>query len=136
MLRWTTEEGKDWHRLLPYVLFAYREVPQASTGFSPFELVYGRQMRGPLDVICETWEGERLSGENVITNVLTMRERLEALVGLVGENMKKANDNKKKWYDQHAREWELEVGSKVLVLPPTSTSKLKAQWQGPYSVVA
>ena len=35
-----TKEGKDWDKLLPYVLFAYREVPQASTGFSPFELIY------------------------------------------------------------------------------------------------
>jgi len=34
------EEGKDWDKLLPYLLFAYREVPQSSTGFSPFEL-YG-----------------------------------------------------------------------------------------------
>ena len=30
-------ESKDWDKLLPYLLFAYREVPQASTGFSPFE---------------------------------------------------------------------------------------------------
>ena len=43
------DEGKNWDQLLPYLLFAYREVPQASTGFSPFELVYGRQVRGPLD---------------------------------------------------------------------------------------
>ena len=35
-----TKEEKDWDRLLPYVLFAYHEVPQASTGFSPFELLY------------------------------------------------------------------------------------------------
>lgn len=49
MLRKTAdEEGKDWDRLLPYVLFAYREVPQESTGFSPFELLYGREVRGPL----------------------------------------------------------------------------------------
>jgi len=27
-------DGKDWDKLLPYLLFAYREVPQASTGFS------------------------------------------------------------------------------------------------------
>ena len=27
------DEGKDWDKLLPYILFAYREVPQASTGF-------------------------------------------------------------------------------------------------------
>lgn len=29
-----TTEGKDWDKLIPYLLFAYREVPQASTGFS------------------------------------------------------------------------------------------------------
>ena len=55
MLRKTVkEEGKDWDKLLPYVLFAYRELPQTSTGFSPFKLLYGRQMRGPLDVLRET----------------------------------------------------------------------------------
>ena len=43
--------GKDWDKLLPYLLFAYREVPQASTGFSPFELLYGRAVRGPLDIL-------------------------------------------------------------------------------------
>lgn len=48
------KEGKDWDKLLPYLLFAYREVPQASTGFSPFELLYGRAVRGPLDMIRET----------------------------------------------------------------------------------
>lgn len=45
------KEGKDWDKLLPYLLFAYREMPQASTGFSPFELLYGRAIRGPLDII-------------------------------------------------------------------------------------
>ena len=43
-------KGKDWDRLIPYLLFAYREIPQASTGFTPFELVFGRHVRGPLDV--------------------------------------------------------------------------------------
>ena len=104
-MRRTNEEGKDWHKLLPYILFAYWKVPQVTTGFLPFELVYSRQVRGLLDIIREKWEGERLSGENVITYVLTMRKRLEAMVGLIGKNMKKANDNQKKWY-----EWELEVG--------------------------
>ena len=56
MLRKLIEgEGRDWDKLVPYVLFAYREVPQASTGFSPFELVYGRDTRGPSDVIKEKW---------------------------------------------------------------------------------
>ena len=29
---------------------------QASTGFSPFELLYGRSVRGPLSVLKESWQ--------------------------------------------------------------------------------
>ncbi|KYO24745.1 hypothetical protein Y1Q_0011381 [Alligator mississippiensis] len=32
----------DWDEKLPHLLFAYWEVPQESTGFSPFELMFGR----------------------------------------------------------------------------------------------
>ncbi|XP_040262454.1 uncharacterized protein LOC120978250, partial [Bufo bufo] len=51
MLKSFTGAYKDWERFLPHLLFAYREVPQESTGFSPFELLYGRRVRGPLDLI-------------------------------------------------------------------------------------
>ena len=48
MLRkYATESGKEWDKLLPYLLFAYREIAQSSTGFSPFELLCGRSVRGP-----------------------------------------------------------------------------------------
>ena len=43
-------EKRDWNRMLPYVLFTYREVPQATVRFSPFDLLYRRDIRGPLDV--------------------------------------------------------------------------------------
>ena len=71
-----TKEGKDWDRLLPYVLFAYREVPQATTGFSPFELLYGRAVRGPLDILKETWEVEKESEESVVSYILSVQEKL------------------------------------------------------------
>ena len=38
--RLITGEGQEWRKFLPYILFAYREVPQASTGLSSFELLY------------------------------------------------------------------------------------------------
>ena len=47
------ERLKDWDRYLPAILFAYREVPQSSTGFSPFELLYGRTVRGPMQILKE-----------------------------------------------------------------------------------
>ena len=62
-------EGHEWHKLLPYVLFAYREVPQASTGFSPFELLYGRDVRGPLDVLKEGWIEPNPKEDDILTYV-------------------------------------------------------------------
>ncbi len=76
LLRKTASDGKDWDKLLPYLLFAYREVPQASTGFSPFELLYGRAVHGPLDVLKETWESDRRSTESVVSHVLSIREKM------------------------------------------------------------
>lgn len=40
----TVQDGKDWDLLIPHVLFAYREVPQSSRGFSLSELLYGREV--------------------------------------------------------------------------------------------
>ena len=65
-----TSEGKDWDKLVPYLLFAYREVPQASTGFSLFELLYGREVRGSLDVLKESWEASHKSDESMALCVL------------------------------------------------------------------
>ena len=137
MLRRTaTDEGKDWDKLIPYVLFAYREVPQSSTGFSPFELVYGRgAVRGPLDVLKETWESDSHSSESVVSYVLSVQERLAKMSALARENLQKAQKVQKRWYDKHARECEFSVGENVLVLLPTSTHKLLAKWMGPYPVV-
>ena len=128
------DEGKDWDRLLPYLLFAYREVPQASTEFSPFELVYGRRVRGPLDVLRETWTASKRSTDSVVSYVLTIQDRLAKLRGVVRENLESTQDTQKKWYDRHARDRQFAPGDRVLVLLPTSTNKLLASWCGPYSV--
>ncbi|GFN78018.1 Pol polyprotein [Plakobranchus ocellatus] len=43
----TGYKPSSWNVLLPAVLFAYREVQNASTGYSAFTLRYGRKVRGP-----------------------------------------------------------------------------------------
>ena len=55
------EQPCDWDRYLEAVLFAYREVPQASTGFSPFELLYRQTVRGPMQLLKELWTRENTS---------------------------------------------------------------------------
>ena len=135
MLRkFVQEYPKEWDKLLPYLLFAYREVPQESTGFSPFELLFGRHVRGPLDVMKDGWEEKENTGQDILTYVIEMRERLATMTELAQENLGKAQRRQKQWYDRKARNRELKEGQQVLVLLPTSQKKLQAAWQGPYNV--
>lgn len=43
-------ELSKWDVHLPYVIFVYREVPNETTGFTPFDPLYARHVRGPLDI--------------------------------------------------------------------------------------
>ena len=52
------DQPKQWHRLINPVLLVYREVPQESTGFSPFHLLYGRSVRRPGTILKELWTKE------------------------------------------------------------------------------
>ncbi len=80
------EDAKNWDKWLEPLLFAVREVPQASTGFSPFELLYGRQPRGVLDVLRETWEEVPSESKKEIQHVLDLRTKLHTLGQLSMEN--------------------------------------------------
>ena len=65
--KFASEQGKDWDKLVPYLLFTYCEVLQDSTEFSPFELLYGRDVRGPLDVLKETWVSDQKDSPDVVS---------------------------------------------------------------------
>jgi len=82
---------------LPYLVVAYREVPQESTGFSPFELLFGRHVRGPLDVIKESWEEKEDVGEDILTYIVKMREKLRIVTELAHQNLGKAQEKQKQW---------------------------------------
>ncbi|KAK2908410.1 hypothetical protein Q8A73_009483 [Channa argus] len=137
MLRkFVNDTGSDWDQWLPYLLFADWEVPQASTGFSPFKLMNGYKVRGPLLLLREIWEGDQgsMGPVNIESYVLRMRERLEKMSGLAKAHMVEAQQNHKTWYDRSARQRTFAPGQKVLVLLPTEDSKLVAKWQGPFEI--
>ena len=68
----------NWDRLLPCVLFAYRESPQETTGFAPFELVYGSLPRGPMSLVKDLWLQPSLQLDTISTYqyVADLRQRI------------------------------------------------------------
>ena len=52
------DQPKQRHRLINPALFAYREVPQDSTGLGPLQFLYGCSVRGPGTILKELWTKE------------------------------------------------------------------------------
>ncbi|XP_075779924.1 uncharacterized protein LOC142827821 [Pelodiscus sinensis] len=129
------QEPRDWDALLPALLFAIREVPQSSTGFSPFELLFGRHPRGILDIIRENWEEQGTRVQGSVQYVLNLREKLHRLGEFAKENLEQAQAKQARYYNQGAQLRVFDPGQRVLVLLPTPGSKLLAKWQGPFEIL-
>ena len=132
------EKDSEWDVLLPYLLFAYREVPQETTGFSPFELLYGRHVRGPLSIIRESWKESpetTVSSESVLSYIIKTRDKLEKIGEMAKRSEVKAKKMQKLYYDRKSSRRHLKPGQLVCVLLPTVANKLLAQWKGPFEII-
>ena len=124
---------KDWDEGVHLVLFAAREAVQESLGFSPFELVFGHTVRGPLKLLKEKWLTET-SSLNLLDYVSNFKERLYNACKLAQENLKSSQTKMKRWYDKDARNRVFKPGDKVLVFLPIPGHPLQARYFGPYEI--
>ena len=54
MLRkFVSDDPRSWDKMIDLLMFAFREIPCVTTGFSSFELMYGRTAKGTLQVLKE-----------------------------------------------------------------------------------
>ena len=134
--RLCSEQPRQWHRYIKPLLFAYREVPQESTGFSPFELLYGRAVRGPMAILKHLWtkEVDEPEVKNSYQYIFELREKLEDTLKLAHSELEKAQQKGKHYYDRKSKVRKFQSGEKVLVLLPTDHKKLLMQWKGPFEV--
>ena len=114
------------------VLLAYRATLHASSGMSPFYLLYGRnpQLPSQLDfqvpvtryLVMETEYGQQLAKE-------LKRARIVAKQNIG----KKQKEQKKTYYDQKSKEVELQVGD-LIMLKIEPRFKLDWSFKGPFVV--
>ena len=137
MLRaYCQDHQKDWPSGIPLLLFAVRESVQESLGFSPNELVFGHDVRGPLKLLKEKWlEESGRSEESLLEYASNLKEKLLDVTRLAADNLKVAQTHMKKWYDSKARTRNFETGEEVLVLLPSPNSPLSARYCGPYPIL-
>ena len=132
-----SQRPKDWDRYLIPTLFAIRELPSDRTGYSAFELLYGRQVRGPLAVLRDIWEDPKLSPNEKLTfqYVLDLKQTLEDSAALAASAADISVNKYKSYFDLKSQTRNFSPGDEVLILLPDSTKKLLMGWRGPYKVI-
>ena len=68
-------------------------------GYSPFQLLYGRDVRGMLDLMKEAWVSDKQPGREVTKYLQGLREKLMTMQTLANGNEKTA---KKRMRNTHS----------------------------------
>eukprot|EP00794_Sanderia_malayensis_P005005 gene5005-5664_t len=135
---YVSSHQKDWDKHIPLILFAYRVSPNATTGESPFYLLYGHEPRLPIDTTL------LIPDTNLSSSVAEHRERivrnLEEAQRIISSNTELAQQRMKLQYDKTSAPVRYDIGSKVWVYTPKSrkglSKKLSHNYHAPYCIVA
>ncbi|KAJ8050189.1 hypothetical protein HOLleu_03291 [Holothuria leucospilota] len=128
------DNERDWDEGIPFIMFAARESIQESLGFSPFELVFGHTVRGPLKLLKEKWLSDPGEDLHLLDYVSRFKDRLHGACELAQENLRHSQKKMKAWYDKTTVKRQFKPGDKVLVFLPVSGQPLQARFQGPYVI--
>lgn len=130
------KEKSRWRDYVRPLTHAYNCTKNEVTGFSPYELMFGRQPRLPVDIAfgLPVREGSTTSHSQYVRN---LRSYLRESYQLASDNAKKVADKNKKRFDMKIREATLSIGDRVLVrnLRFRSKHKLADRWESTIYVV-
>jgi hypothetical protein len=133
LAKFTGENNLDWPKWLPFVLLSYRTKVHSSTGFTPFELMFGRKMNG-----FDSWKAEE--GTNEADMILKRSQEIKALVEETHpkaiENIKKSKETQMKIQNnrENVTEEEIPIGKSVYMKTEGIHDKLHPKYKGPFKV--
>ena len=126
------QQQNNWDSSLDAAMFSYNTSYHEGTKISPYELIFGRKPRLP-SAFVEPRQG------------VTHREFLEDLINRLSylkknakENLQKAKESSKQYYDKRVKPLILDPGEYVYVLHETirtGSKKLTDQYEGPFEVI-
>lgn len=130
-------QHKTWDEILPYVTFAYNTATQETTRFTPFRLVYGRDVQSMLDAMIpydDTSQHEQLAPD--VEDYIQRAEEARQLARVHIRTQQCADARR---YNIHHRQVTYEPGDQVWVWTPIRrrglSEKLLSKYFGPYKVL-
>lgn len=98
LTKFCNEVDKEWDESVPFMLYAVRTAKNESLGYSPSELLFGYQIRGPLEILFKSLVNE-YETDNFSLYVENMIERIHKVREFAISNMEKAQSKMKDNFD-------------------------------------
>ena len=125
----------DWDERLGMVEYAYNNSVHSSSGYTPFYLCYGRHPLSPVQLLSQ------VESKNAAADAFL--RQLEEDVTHAVEQLRRAQEQQKKYADKRRRDVEFQVGDEVLLSTKTlpvvvaagGSSKLGPLYCGPFVVL-
>ncbi|XP_076838708.1 retrovirus-related Pol polyprotein from transposon 412 isoform X1 [Brachyhypopomus gauderio] len=135
----TSRHQRDWDVRLPAVLLACRSAVQESTGFTPACLMFGRELRTPIDLAFGAAPDAGPPYEPGPLFVKDLLNRLHDAHQVARDAQGAASLKQKRAYDARCSGGSLSLGQQVWLYNPKRSRglcpKLQSSWVGPCSVI-
>ena len=110
--KYISSDQRDWDDYLPVLMMAYRSSVHSSTGQTPSNLMLGREIALPADIM---YGLNRLDPKSPSPYVEALKERMHIVHNLARKQMLKASDRQKKSYDHRLKKIPFQMGSAVFL---------------------
>ena len=123
----------DWDLFVDLAVYAYNTSRHESTGFSPYEIVFGRTPRMPIEVDLDVPLRNPSSQSDYTKSV---RNVVKEVTSLARTNLETARKKQASSYDKNRGTWTpFQPGSSVWMRRPKKW-KFGRKWVGPYVVLS
>lgn len=132
---YVSSSHRDWDLYIQMLVFAYNTSQHASTGFSPFFLLYGRESNTPVDVLFDVSD-ELVSPHSHVT---VLHDHFKRIHTIARKRLTETQTKAKRLFDAKHTNLEFSIGDKVFLYTPRKLSgraeKLLHNYYGPYVIV-
>ena len=135
------DDPSSWEDVLPQALFALRTAVSRTTGLSPYNIIFGRDVSQPLDLIFgqpEDYVPATVTTTSAQEYAHQLRKRIRRAQEYVRQNLAKAVKRQRRLYHQEKKHFL--PGTKVLLFTPKFKigipAKFTSMYTGPWRVTS
>ena len=130
------DKQEDWDIHLPGVLMGLRMSCNSSSQYSPYQMLFGRVMRHPIDHVLLP---KQFLSKSTKQHLADIQKSLQITHDIAKQNLEDKQAKQKTLYDEKAKEPEFKLGDKVLlqnnIQEIGKSRKLSPKYKGPYQIV-